>query len=470
MRSTLLSVMVGLGLLAVTPGQVGGYLQKGFWFVVVVGVLVFVHELGHFLVAKRAGVGVLKFSLGFGPKVIGFRRGETEYLLSAIPLGGYVKMVGEDPADRGADPAKSFQNKSVGWRSLVVLAGPGSNLIFAVLLFTGVFLALGQPVKDPVVGEVEPGSAAARAGLRPGDRVVAVGGSPLAQWSDVLSRVEESKGQPLPFRVQRGSEPLELRVTAVKQTREVQGIPPKVLRVEAGSPGERGGIKAGDKVVSYDGAPIVIWPDLQRLVRKGLGRAARLTVERGGQRADLEVTPGPSPHETGSEPVGWLGLEADLAQEAVRVTREEWTLGATQRFEPVPPHRALALGVQRTWDMAELTVVVLGRLFTLDRSVLKAVGGPLFIATEAGKQAQEGGLLRVVLLTAVLSVNLAILNLLPVPILDGGHLFFFGIEALRGGPVSLRKREIAQQVGLALLIALMVFAFYNDIFRILGRH
>ena len=160
MTATVFSVLAGLGLLAVTPAQVGGFLQTVLLFVVVVGILVFVHELGHFLVAKRAGIGVLKFSLGFGPKAVGVRRGETEYLLSAIPLGGYVKMVGEDPADQTADPAKSFQNKSVGWRALVVLAGPGSNVILAVLFFALHSYLLGQPTKAPVVGGVDTGSAA----------------------------------------------------------------------------------------------------------------------------------------------------------------------------------------------------------------------------------------------------------------------------------------------------------------------
>jgi len=465
---TLVSVAAGLGLLAVTPGQAAGWLQQVLWFVVVVGVLVFVHELGHFLVAKRAGVGVLKFSLGFGPKLVGFRRGETEYLISAVPLGGYVKMVGEDPADRSADPEKSFQNKSVGWRSLVILAGPGSNVILACLLFTGVFLVLGQPVKAPVVGSVEAGSAAARAGLRPSDRVLAVGGAPVARWDEVLDRIEESEGRALPLQVERGGDRLELTVTPQRQRREVQAVAPKVGRVEPGSPADRAGVKAGDKVVAFDGAPVTLWEDLVRLVHKSPGRPGHLTVERAGQRVDLEVTPLAVPNPAGTGQIGRIGVEVDLAQEPLRVQRDEWVLGARQRFDRIPPLRALGLGVEKTWDVGVQTAWILGRLLRGEISP-KTIGGPLYIAGEASRQAQQGGLLSVVLLTAILSVNLAILNLLPIPILDGGHLLFSCIEALRGRPVSLRKREIAQQVGLALLIALMVFAFYNDIFRILGR-
>jgi regulator of sigma E protease len=469
MTWTIVTGMAGLGSLALAPQQVVGYLKTGFWFVVVVGVLVFVHEVGHFLVAKWAGVGVLKFSLGFGPKIVGLRRGETEYLISAIPLGGYVKMVGEDPADQTADPARSFQNKSVGWRTLVVLAGPGANVVLAVVFFAVLALAQGQPVRAPFVGSVEPGSAAERAGLRPGDLVLAVDGAPVGQWDDVQSRLEEAKGRPLLFRVQRGTEHREVTVTVAAEPRERQEYPPKVGMVMAGEAGERAGVKAGDKVVAFDGVPTEVWSDLVRLVRRSPGKAARLTVERGGQQVDLPVTPAIRPNETGTGQIGYLGIGPDEVQEPVTVRREEWSLGVGERFESMPVHRALYFGVRQTWLVGGMTLRVLGRLLTGDLATSKAIGGPLFIAREAGRQAQQGGLPKVVFLTAVLSVNLAILNLLPVPILDGGHLLFFAIEAARRSPLSLRKREIAQQVGLALLAALMVFAFYNDIFRLLGR-
>lgn len=468
MNLTILGWAAGMSLLAVSPAQIFGWLQQALWFVVVVGLLVFVHELGHFLVAKWAGVGVLKFSLGFGPRLVGFRRGETEYLISAIPLGGYVKMIGEDPADQAADPQKSFMKKSVGWRSLVIGAGPGSNVLLACVLFTVVFLVLGQPVTAPVVGSVEPGSAADRAGLRPGDRVVSVGGAPVARWDDVLDRVDDAEGQTLRFQVDREGRDLALSVTPVLQRREVQAVAPKVGRVEAGSPADRGGVKPGDRVVALDGAPVALWEDLVRLVHRSPGRALKMAVERNGQRLDLEVTPEAVSNPAGTGQIGRIGVEVDLAQEPIRVERNEWVVGARQRFEAIPPHRALALGIEKTWDVGVQTLWILGRLLMGEISP-KTIGGPLFIAGEASRQAQQGGVLSVVLLTAVLSVNLAILNLLPIPILDGGHLLFSLIEALRGRPVSLRKREIAQQVGLALLIALMVFAFYNDIFRLIGR-
>ncbi len=469
MTATMLSVLAGLGLLAVTPAQVAGYLKMGFWFVVVVGILVFVHELGHFLVAKRAGVGVLKFSLGFGPKVVGFRRGETEYLISAIPLGGYVKMVGEDPADQAADPAKSFQKKPLSWRSLVVLAGPGSNVILAMAFFTIHAYLQGQPAKSPIVGSVEVGSAAEKAGLRPGDRVLAVGGKPVEEWEEIPRFLEEAQGKPLPFQIYRGSDHLEVLVTPERRSLPKEGVPAKVRRVRPGTPAERAGFKAGDKVITYDGTPIATFEDLQRLVGKSPGRTARVVVERNGQRVELEATPEVDPEDKGPRKVARLGIETDAVQEPVLMTREEWTVGLNHLAEPISIQRALLIGADQTVGASLLTLQVLARLVTGDISP-KVIGGPLMIATLTGRQAKQGGLPRVIWLTAVLSVNLAILNLLPVPILDGGHLMFFAIEAMRRSPVSLRKREIAQQVGLALLVALMVFAFYNDIFRLLRPH
>jgi regulator of sigma E protease len=298
-----------------------------------------------------------------------------------------------------------------------------------------------------------------------------MGGTPVEDWNDIPARLEEAKGAAVPFQIQRGSDRLEMAVTAVRQTKEIQAIPPKVTQVTPGSPAEQAGIQAGDKVIAYDGTPIASSEDLQRLVRVGVGRKAHAAVERKGQRLELEVTPRLERDQATSKMVGRIGvtLEMDMAQEPVRLTRDEWILGASQLSEPIPLHRALVLGAKQTWFFSVLTLRVLGRLVMGDISP-KAIGGPIYIAAEAGRQAKQGGVLQLMGLTAVLSVNLAILNLLPIPILDGGHLLFFAIEKVRGGPLSLRKREIAQQVGLALLVALMVFAFYNDIFRLLGRH
>lgn len=374
---TALVPTVALGLLeAVDPRPFFSHLDYILWAILVLGALIFVHELGHFLVAKRAGVKVLKFSLGFGPKIIGFTRGETEYLLSAIPLGGYVKMLGEDPTEEIVDPEGSFSAKSVGWRSMIILAGPGSNFLLAIAIFWVVF-TFGVPTLATKVGEVMEGFPAYEAGVQTGDRITAI-----------------------------------------------------------------------------DGHPIEKWEDLATLIHKSPGQSVRLTVERAGNRFDLVVAPKATRQKNvfGEEQeVGLLGI----------APAEEFL---TERTNPAT---ALVRALYKTYDLSRLILLTFVKLV---QGVVpaKTIGGPLLVAQMAGQQARQG-ILSLMFFTALLSINLGILNLLPIPILDGGHLFFSLIEAVRGKPVSLQKREMAQQVGLALLVALMIFAFYNDIFRLLGR-
>ncbi|MBF8278674.1 MAG: putative Zinc metalloprotease [candidate division NC10 bacterium] len=346
------------------------------WAVLVLGVLIFVHELGHFLVAKRAGVSVLKFSLGFGPKIAGFTRGGTEYLLSAIPLGGYVKMLGEDPKEEVADLERSFSAKPIGWRSLIILAGPGSNFLLAIAIFWVVFM-VGVPTLTTKVGEVMEGFPAREAGLLRGDRIVAIEGQPIEKWEELAKQIHQSPGRPV-----------------------------------------------------------------------------RLTVEREGKRFDVTVAPKATKQKNlfGEEQeIGLLGI----------APAEEFL---TERTNPIT---AFGRAVYKTYDLSVLILITFGKLL---QGVVpaKTIGGPLLVAQMAGEQARLG-ILNLLFFTALLSINLAILNLLPIPILDGGHLFFALIEAARGKPVSLKKREMAQQVGLVLLVALMIFAFYNDIFRLLGK-
>ncbi|MBF8260604.1 MAG: putative Zinc metalloprotease [candidate division NC10 bacterium] len=347
-----------------------------FWAVLVLGVLIFVHELGHFLVAKRAGVSVLKFSLGFGPKIAGFTRGGTEYLLSAIPLGGYVKMLGEDPKEEVADLERSFSAKPIGWRSLIILAGPGSNFLLAIAIFWVVFM-VGVPTLTTKVGEVMEGFPAREAGLLQGDRIAAIEGRPIEKWEELAKQIHQSPGRPV-----------------------------------------------------------------------------RLTVEREGKRFDVTVAPKATKQKNlfGEEQeIGLLGI----------APAEEFL---TERTNPIT---AFGRAVYKTYDLSVLILITFGKLL---QGVVpaKTIGGPLLVAQMAGEQARLG-VLNLLFFTALLSINLAILNLLPIPILDGGHLFFALIEAARGKPVSLKKREMAQQVGLVLLVALMIFAFYNDIFRLLGK-
>ncbi len=359
--------------------DIGSYLSRIdyiLWAVIVLGVLIFVHELGHFLVAKRAGVSVLKFSLGFGPRIAGFARGGTEYLVSAIPLGGYVKMLGEDPKEEVADRERSFSGKPVGWRSAIILAGPGANFLLAIVIFWVVFM-VGVPTLATKVGEVMQGFPAQDAGILRGDRIVAIEGRPIEKWDELAKQIHQSPGRPV-----------------------------------------------------------------------------RLTLEREGHRFDLTVAPKITKQKNlfGEEQeIGLLGI----------APAEEFL---TERTDPI---NAFGMAVHKTYDLSRLVVLTFVKLV---QGVVpaKTIGGPLLVAQMAGEQARLG-VLNLLFFTALLSINLGILNLLPVPILDGGHLFFSLIEAVRGKPVSLRKREMAQQVGLVLLVALMIFAFYNDIFRLLGK-
>ena len=347
--------------------------------IIALGALIFIHELGHFIFAKAFGVGVEKFSLGFGPKIFGKKVGETEYLLSALPLGGYVKMVGEGEDAEGAelaevDRSRSFADKSPLQRIGIVAAGPVFNLLFAYVIFIVIFL-IGVPTVTTKVGDVVAGKPAARAGMLKGDQITAVNGKPVKRWEDFAKIIQEGKLAPLELEVQRAK--ASLKFTMVPESRTSKNL-------------------LGDSVTQ----PIV-----------GVVAAGDTYIEN------------------------------------------------------FPPGEAIVRGSSQCWNVIKLTVLSLVRL--VERAIpLDTIGGPIMIVKMAGQQAAAGGV-NFLAFVALLSVNLGVLNLLPVPILDGGHLAFTLIELIIGRPISKRAREIAQQVGLVLLVSLMLLAFYNDIARML---
>lgn len=441
-------------------------------FVIVIGILILIHELGHFVVARWAGVGVERFSIGFGPVLLRWRGKETEYVLSAIPMGGYVKMMGEEnPLEAGAalpfDPKKAFALKPLWARFLIVFAGPGMNFVLAAVIFAAVLATVGRPVWPAAVGKVTQGSPAAAAGLRTGDVVTALDGRPVSYWEDLERAVAESDGRPLTLQVRRGDETQAATLTPrrksvtdpiFKEPRDVWDIGagpqliPQISSVAADSPAARAGIAAGDVVVAVAGQPVYTPEELVEAIRSRPGQPFDVTVERDGKQLSLSVTPEATKEKspTGEETV--VGkIQAGIATKAVR-------------FEAYNPVVAVGHGVERTWDMTVLTVKGLWKLVSrqIDSS---NIGGPIQIATEAGRQAKEG-VGSLALFTAIISVNLAVLNLLPVPMLDGGHLFFFVIEAVMGRPLSVKKREAAQQLGFVLLMLLMVYALWNDLNRL----
>ncbi len=347
--------------------------------IAVLGILIVVHEFGHFIVAKKSGVGILKFSVGFGPKLFGRTVDGTEYVVSAIPLGGFVKMVGEDPdSDEPVDEAISFSHQALWKRCAIVLAGPVFNLLFAFLAFSLVYLVNGKPVQNEVaeIGYVQKDQPAAAAGFLPGDVITAVDGVEIGSWAALSEAIRASEGRELSVDVLRDEAPLTLAVEpAERDTKNIYG---EVV---------------GDKYYAI-----------------------------GIQVADKR------------EPVGLVG--------------------------------ALTGGFQRTSFWITVIATSVYKLVLGDIPA-EEIGGPLLIAQAAGSQAEDG-LEPLIRFMAIISINLGILNLLPIPVLDGGHLLFFLIEGVMRRPLDLRQREVAQQVGLVILIALMAFAFYNDIGRILG--
>jgi regulator of sigma E protease len=438
-------------------------------FVVVIGVLILIHELGHFFVARWTGVGVERFSIGFGPVLLRWRGRETEYCLSAIPLGGYVKMMGEEsPVEGGGtgtvDPARSFSLKPLPARFLIVFAGPAMNLVLAAAIFAAILLAVGLPAHPTTLGRVKAGGPAAEAGLRPGDRVTAVDGVPVAHWEPLLRAIRAGGGETRQLTVVREGREVRVAVTPARATvtdllgdaRQVWEIgaeplvPARIEDVIAGEPAAKAGLRRGDVVVALEGVPVQSWDELTREIRRRAGVPTELTVEREGRRLAVSVVPqavkerGPQGEEI---EIGRIGVSLAPAVPHVRPN----------------PVVALVQGAARTWETTALTVRILWKLVT-GQIPASNIGGPIQIAVAAGEAAQHG-LLRLAGLTAVVSVNLAVLNLLPVPMLDGGHLLYFVIEGIRGRPLSIRKREVGQQVGLLLLLSLVVFATYNDLER-----
>lgn len=456
-----------------SPDAVWLLLQKAWWFLVVLGVLVAFHELGHFLAARWVGVKVLKFSLGFGPKLFGRQVGETEYLLSAVPLGGYVKLFGEDEheASNPEEQRRSFAHQSLWGKTLIVAAGPGFNFILAYLIFTG-WLATGSPLFVPTFRDLSPdvealmaNSPAEKAGLKIGDRVIRVNDKDISTKTELLDAVEKSRGKQLTLDVKRNGQIKTVLVTPAplpgqdqnaKETSYYLGVeepPPVVTAVMHGSPAAQGGIKEADRVVAIEGKPIQTWSEMTTIVKESANRPLQFMILRDGSEMSLTVTPAADHaviHGKSTE-VGKIGISGP-GRSLVKASG---------------PLMSVYHGLEATWGWTELTVVGIYKMIVGDISS-KNIGGPLTIANISGEAAAQGAS-SVVFLIAILSINLGVLNLLPIPILDGGHLFFFLIEAILRKPLGERQRELAQQVGLVLLVGIMIFAFWNDLERLFSR-
>lgn len=465
--------MMSLFAMSWSPDTLWLLMQKAWWFLVVLGVLVAFHELGHFLAARWVGVKVLKFSLGFGPKLFGRQVGETEYLVSTIPLGGYVKLFGEDEteASTAEDRRRSFAHQGLWGKVLIVAAGPGFNFILAYLIFAG-WLSTGSPLFVPTFRDLSadiealvPGSPAAAAGMEIGDRVVKVNGKDISTKTELLDAVARSKGLPLSLEVRREGRSKSLSVTPMPVAGEsavgeeplysigVEESPPLVTSVMHGSPASVAGFQAGDRVVSIEGHAIYTWTQMTTQVKEHPQKPLRVDVLRNGQRVSLTVTPT-------AEKVTINGQTVEIGK--IGISGPGRSLMRSDNAVEAVYH-----GLEATWGWTELTTIGLYKMVVGDISS-KNIGGPLTIANISGEAASQGAS-SVVFLIAILSINLGILNLLPIPILDGGHLLFFLIEGILRKPLGERQREFAQQVGLVLLVGVMIFAFWNDLERIFSR-
>ncbi|MFN8058716.1 MAG: RIP metalloprotease RseP [Vicinamibacterales bacterium] len=425
-----------------------------FAFLFVLGVLVFVHELGHFVMARLNGVRVLTFSLGFGPKLLATTRHGTEYCISAIPLGGYVKMAGETAEDPRSGAPDEFLSKTKWQRFQVLIMGPLMNLVLAVVLLTGVFYT-GAEVpayesQPPVVGRVVEKSPAEESGIRPGDVILRVADRDVDTWEQLFIAVTPRAGKDIPIVVRRGGEELSLRVVPESQTKyelgEIGVLPevhPQVRGVTPGDPAALAGLQAGDVILALDREPVTDSQALVKSINGSAGKTLTLTVRRAGTPVDLQVTP------VKRGDVGRIGV--DLSGYETRLIQPGF-------------FQAIQMSLKRNLELTRAIFDTLRGLFTAETSP-KQLMGPLGIAQLSGGAFQLGWS-ALFSLMAMISLNLGLINLMPIPVLDGGHIAIMALEGVSGRDFSVRVKERMLLAGFVVLMALMVTVIYNDLTRI----
>ncbi len=446
-------------------------LQKALWFIVALGVLIVVHEYGHYLAARLCRVKVLRFSVGFGRPMLSWRRGadRTEWVIAAIPLGGYVKMADEregpvEPEDLG----RAFNRQSVWKRLFIVAAGPVFNFMFAVVVYTGLFM-YGLPEAKPVLAEPPPGTAAQIAGFRAGDTVRSINGEALATWSDLRWRLVKGALEQESVQIEVANDKQQLSthrldlssLSASDVESDVLGrlglviLPPTFESVLGEiinpSPAHAAGLLPGDRIIRVQDSAIRTWQEFVRIVQQNPGKPLTMVVERGERTFAIELTP--ERVEQNGRVIGRIGAAPREADRFfVRVS--------------YGPFESLVKASAKTCEISLFTLRMLGKML-IGQISWKHISGPITIADFAGQSAQMGWISFVTFL-ALISISLGVLNLLPIPLLDGGHLMYYAIELVKGRPVSERAMELGQRVGLALLLVMMAFAFYNDFNRLLS--
>jgi regulator of sigma E protease len=442
-------------------------------FIVALGVLIVFHEFGHYLIARLFGVKVLRFSIGFGRPLWRVRSGRdrTEWVIAALPLGGYVKMLDEHEARVAPEELHRAFNRQKVWRRIaIVAAGPAANFLLAIVFYWALFVGGVQEAK-PVVGTPDPGTVAEASGFTRGETILKINDEPMASWQQVRWRL-------LQLAVER--QPARLEVIDPKQrltwrtldlsSFDLEGfdsdplarlglrlnrpdVAPIIGRVVPGSVAESGGLRPGDRVVSIDGRPIRVWEDLVAAVQARPGTNVRLLVLRGAE--ELEIHLQPRAERQNGQLIGRIGAAPQMDSESMK------SLVTTVRYAPAA---ALGMALERTWEMSAFSLKMLGKM-VVGQVSWKNLSGPVTIADYAGQSAQLG-IGAYVAFLALISISLGVLNLLPIPLLDGGHLLYYVVEIFKGSPVSERAMELGQRLGLTLLLFLMAFAIYNDFNRL----
>jgi len=442
---------------------------------VALSLLIAVHELGHFLVARWCGVKVLRFSIGFGKPLWQRRYGpdQTEYTIATIPLGGYVKMLDEREGEVADEELhRAFNRQPVIKRSAIVVAGPLFNFIFAIFAYWLMFIIGINGIK-PMLGDIEPGTIAYEAGLRSGQEIISVDGEETPTWQAVVESVLPKMllRDPVKLTVFEGGLTVEKQlvfssVSPDSKPEELYkqlglklyqpSVEPVIDEVVSGSPAEKAGLKKGDKVLLAAGHSVSKWQELVKVISEHPGKEMALVVLRDGK--EITLHPVPRAEEGPNGPVGKIGAGVKIDKAVFESLRAKLQYGPLEAIE-----QALA----RTWDMSSLTLKMIGEMI-VGRASVENLSGPIGIAQYA-KQSASAGFSQFLKFLGLISVSLGVLNLLPIPVLDGGHLFYYVIEALRGKPVSERFEAVGQRIGLALIFAMMLVAVYNDLTRLVAN-